>query len=89
MTYEEALELKSKHGDTIKYQDILFKIYVCPYNNQDFSKYIASYVRLGWSDSKAKQYSLDGKFLIFAISGIEGITPHISYDNLLKLLAQK
>jgi hypothetical protein len=88
MTYDEALELKSKYHDTIRHHDIFFKIYICPYDNEDFTNYILNYVRLGWTDSKAKLYSRNGKFLICGISGMEGGGPHISYDNLLPLLPQ-
>lgn len=67
MTFDEALNAKTELGDTIKIQDLEYKVFVVPYNEEDLSKYLADYVRVKFDDNSAKLYSQNSKFKVYAL----------------------
>lgn len=67
MTFEEALNAKTELGDTIKIQDLEYKIFIVPYKEEDLSKYLSDYIRNKFDDNSAKLYSKNSKFKIYAL----------------------
>ena len=67
MTFEEALKVKTEYGDTIKIQDLEYKVFVVPFDKEDLSKYLADYVRIKFDDNSAKLYSKNSKFKVYAL----------------------
>jgi hypothetical protein len=67
MTFDEALKAKYEIGETIEIQDLQYKVFVVPYNENDFSKYLADYIRIKFDDNSAKLYSTNSKFKVCAL----------------------
>lgn len=70
MTYQEALQEKNKHGETVEFKDIQFKLFVVPLNEHDFSKFTAHFVSNNGDvqDQDSVQFSQNSEF------GVAGLT---------------
>ena len=44
MTFDEALIAKNEIGDTIIIEETTYKVFIIPYDENDFSKYLAVYI---------------------------------------------
>jgi hypothetical protein len=79
MTYEEALELKIKIGETIIHNGITMNVFVAPKSNNKIGLYFAQYRDNpnSFKDSYSKKYADDNNFICI------GLTMDISGDNVL------
>lgn len=67
MNFKEALHLKNQIGETKKIEDKIYKVFVVPANNDDFTNYLVSYLRTPFTDESAKQYSSNSEFKVYAL----------------------
>lgn len=67
MTFDEALKAKNEIGATIIIEETTYKVFIVPYDENDFSKYLADYIRIKFNDDSAKLYSKNSNFKVYAL----------------------
>lgn len=65
MTYQEALDMKSKYGDSIIKNGSEFLVLIAPKNFNDLIKFLSDYKENTYTDSVCKMYSTDNEFQIY------------------------
>lgn len=67
MNFTEALHLKKQIGETKEIENTTYKVFVVPYNNEDFKNYLKGFLTKRFNDESAKNYSSNSQFKVFAI----------------------
>lgn len=62
MTYQEALDIKSKYGQTVQRDNLIFFVLVVPSNTDDLFRFLCDYNEDTYTDETCKQYSSDNEF---------------------------
>ena len=69
MTYEEALVLKSKIGETINEKGVIMKVFVAPKSSTKIGEYCDYYRHnnSSFKDSHAKMYCEDNEYICMGL----------------------
>jgi hypothetical protein len=75
MTYQEAQKEKNKHGETVEFKDIQFKVFVVPLDEHDFSKFTAHFVSNNGDvqDQDSLQFTQNSEFGVAGLTILKGI----------------
>jgi hypothetical protein len=73
MTFDEALELKTKTGNTIVEKGISMKVFVAPKSEKHISKYFGHYMENSHSftDSIAKLYAENNEYICCGLAIVD------------------
>lgn len=66
MTYEEALDMKSRYGNSIIENNSEFLILIAPKNFNELIKFLADYKEENYTDEACKNYSTDNEYQLYA-----------------------
>jgi hypothetical protein len=67
MTFNEALKSKTEIGETIKIENLEYRVFVVPSSSDDIVNYLGKYKTQSFTDESAKLFSNNSEFKVYAI----------------------
>jgi hypothetical protein len=67
MTFDEAIKSKIEIGETIKIENLEYKVFVVPSFSADIVNYLGKYKTQRFTDESAKLFSNNSEFKVYAI----------------------